>query len=249
MSLVFSPMSNVIGGRRERALGGDAIPVRFPIPIQAGEARAHAVAERAGEGAGNLLVLGRAVLRGELAAKGAAGAPARLVVDAAGRRTAVQHRGGTLEDVHRVERVEIHADRVDRGRDRRGKPVDVLLGRKAAHADEVEAQVGTVVLALHARGVAHGLLAVDEVEQVDLIARDHRDRLRSLDQRDVRLVRGLRADRHVPAGRHDDHLLTVLGRGHGFIGRAGVRFVAAVLAGSWALIRRPPQEHWPKMRV
>ena len=209
--MVLSPSLKVTVGAASARFERHPVAIRFSVPIQAGETRARVVADRTGDRARNLLVIGGAVLRGQFAAEGAAGATRGLVVNAAGRGAAVEHGRGTLEDVHRIECVKIQAHRVDRGGDRRGESVDVLLGRKAAHADEVEAQVGAVVLALHARGVAHGLLTVDEIEKIDLIARDDRDRLRRLYQRNVRLVRGLRADWNVAPRRHHDDLLAVLG--------------------------------------
>ncbi len=131
----------------------------------------------------------------------------RLVQDAAGGRRTVKRGGRALQDIERLECVEIDARRRNRGGRRNGKAIDILLRREAAYGDEIVARVRPVILAEHAGGVAHGLLGIDEVQQIDLITRDDGDRLRSLDQRNIGLVRGDRAFRNETPGGNDDRAI------------------------------------------
>src|SRR6185437_16033880 len=120
-----------------------------------------------------------------------------LIEDSARRSSAVENRRGSLQNVERLEGVKVDSDRRDRRRSGDREAVNILLRGEAANGDEVVTRVRAVILAKNAGGVADRLLGVDVVQQVDLIARDDADRLRSLDQRDVRLGRGLRALRNI----------------------------------------------------
>ena len=154
----------------------------------------------------------RAALDLDLATEGVRRAAADLVEDASRRRRAIKHRRRPFEDVERLERVKIDADRGN-GRSRgHRETVDILLRREAADGDEVIARIGSVILAERTGGVANGLLRIDEVEQIDLVAGDDRDRLRRLDQRNIGLRRGDRSCRNEVARRDDDFATVRFGR-------------------------------------
>jgi hypothetical protein len=162
------------------------------------------------------------------------GAPADFVEDAARGCGAIENRCRALEDVERLKAVEVDANRRNRRRRRDGEPVDILLGRKATDRDEVVARVRTVVLAESAGRVAHRLLGIDEIQKVDLVARDDRNGLRRLDQRDVALGRGFRTLRNIVPGNDDD----VAARGPRRLRRVACLLVARARIRSWGRRRR-----------
>ena len=214
----------------------DQVALGIAIAVQPGEAQRQPVGDRPGDRAAHFLVVVGAIFAGELAAEGRRRAAAGLVEDAAGRRVAVQDRRRPLEDVDRFERIEIDPDREDRRRIGCGEPIDILLRREAAHRKEVVAQVRPVILAERAGAVAHRLLRIDEVEQVDLVAGDDRYRLRRLDQGGIGLGRRLAALRDIVGRGDDDRPIFALDGGEtGFLRplrRRGVR-----IAGCRGLLR------------
>ncbi|GJD76281.1 hypothetical protein CFIICLFH_4536 [Methylobacterium goesingense] len=175
------------------------------LPPQAGESVGHG-AVRPFEGAadveGALEAVEAAGLELHLAEGDEDGALRRRVEDAAGRAEAVEAGGRPAQDRHRLQAVGLGLRVGEAAADHpQAVAVDALVGEYVEAADEdlVEARVEARPGGGGTGDVGHRIREGLDVAVVELLAGDHRDRLRRLDQRGVGLRRG-RGDPRGVAG-------------------------------------------------
>ncbi|MNM47612.1 hypothetical protein D3C81_585840 [compost metagenome] len=209
-------------GRDVVALVRDMVDGRVTVADHAADTveKAALVIDLAGAVEVDLLVFVTADLGLDLMCAFALRAAADHVEHAAWRGLAVHRRGRAAQhgDAFKVPRLDFGVGERALGQ---RQAIEELGRIEAAHTQPVGARVGAVAAALYASGVAQGVVEVEHLAIVQLLAGDHSHRARRFDDRRVGLGAGGGAGSDVTAGGAPGAFVAAVGVDRGFRQRQG----------------------------